>query len=502
MASPKPTPIGLYLTVFGTLFGVILGAIGTAIVTIQPILLALPFVAGGAVYFFFSYLEISILGLLIVRTSLDIFSAQQMPALWSLGMMALTLLYVLIRLLMKQTLQVDSFWWFLLAWLLLQSVWVILLPLGGLGFDGWALSSAIREWVRIFSWVMIYLLVMQLKGRLPPQKAISYLFLGLLIPAFVAILQLALPPSALPPMLVYGAGAEGLPFEAGSRINGTLGHPNTFTTFLLLFLGLTYWKQQESRPQWPWTIALGLLAFLFINTKSLFGLMMLATLIVALIAPKLSLPSLFGGILGFGLIIVIFGSTEFGQERLGSLGETPLGNPEMELWRAILLAQGDGNSFNWRLAQWTYLIEQWKDYPLLGFGLGTNKYVSSNGLEPHNDYVRALVEGGMVGFILFLIFLIVTIVRLVWLIRAAPPGSKQRNFCFTLLAIWLSIPVGMLTENIWTHTTLFLYWWAFLAIAGWDWNEKRPPPPLPTNRGLAQSEPASHLGLPGENLYA
>ncbi|MCT7976260.1 O-antigen ligase family protein [Laspinema olomoucense] len=476
MASPKFPPIGLYLTVFGTLVGVVLGAMGTAIGIIQPILLALPFVAAGGLYCFFTYFEVSILGLLIVRTSLDVFSAQQMPALWALAMIALTLLYVLVRLLIHQPLQVDGFWWFLLAWLVIQGLWVILLPLGGLGFDGSFLPSAIREWVRLFSWVMIYLLVMQLKGRVTPQQAIACLFLGLVIPAFVAILQLALPPSVLPPMLVYGSGnTDGLPFEAGSRINGTLGHPNTFTTFLVLFLGLTYWKQQESNPRWPWAIALAVIAFLFVNTKSLFGLMMLATLILALIAPKLSLPSLLGGIVGFGLIIALFGSTEFGQERLGSLGETPLGNPDMELWRAILLAQGDGNSFNWRLAQWTYLIKQWQDYPLLGFGLGTNKYISANGLEPHNDYVRALVEGGVVGFVFFLLLLLSTIARLIWLIRAAPAGTAQRNFCFTLLAIWLSIPVGMITENIWTHTSLFLYWWTMVAIAGWDWDEKRSP---------------------------
>lgn len=472
MESNKRSRHSFYLSLWVGMAGVGVGIIAGFLVGIRPILLALPIVAIGAVAYFFSHFERAVLGMLIVRSALDIFSKQQLPALFAIGLIGLTLLYVIVRLLTRQSIRTDKFWWLMAGWLVLQGLWVILLPLGGLGFDGSYLSSAIREWVRLFSWAIVYLLVMQLKGKVPPQTVISFLFVSLVVPITAAAMQLVLPASVLPPFLVYGAGSDGLPFEAGSRINGTLGHPNTFTTFLFLFLGLTYWKQAHSKPRWPWAILLGLLAFLFVSTKSLFGLMMLATFIVASIAPKLSLPSLLGGIVVFVVVIGLFGSTEFGQERLGSIAATPLGNPDMEVWRAILLSQGDGNSFNWRLAQWTYLIGQWQQFPLLGYGLGTNKYISANGLEPHNDYVRALVEGGIVGFILFLIFLASQILRLIFLIRSTPPGSAQRNFCLTLLAIVLAIPVGMLTENIWTHTTLFLYLWTLLAIAGWDWQEK------------------------------
>jgi O-antigen ligase len=438
---------------------------------IKPLLPVLALVAIAAVVFFFTSFEQAVLGLLILRSSLDIFSAQQLPAAFALGLDALTLLYVTVMLLTRQRVRTDGFWWFFAGWVLLQGLWVILLPLGGLGLDGSVLPDSIREWVRIFSWLMSYLLVMQLKGRIPPKNVVYTLFFALVLPIALALLQMVVP-SVLPPMFAPAAGDfSGSGAEGSSRIRGTLGHPNTFVTFLLMFIGLTYWRLNQSKQRWLWLILLGLLAFLYVSTKSLFGLMMLATFIVVLIAPTLSPINLIGGILLFSMVIFLFGSTEFGQERLGSIAETPLGNPDIDIWRAILLSKGDGNSFNWRIAQWTDLLQQWQHFPILGYGLGISAHVSANGLYAHNDYVRALVEGGIVGLVTFLLFLGAQAVHLIRLFRQAAPGTGQRELCVVLLAILLAIPVGMITENIWSHTTLFFYWWTLFSVAGWNWNE-------------------------------
>jgi O-antigen ligase len=195
---------------------------------------------------------------------------------------------------------------------------------------------------------------------------------------------------------------------------------------------------------------------------------------MVLLVPRLSLPSLIGGLLLLGMVIGLFGSTEFGQERLGSLGKTPLLNQDMDVWRAILLSLGDNNSFNWRLSQWHLELKVWNNFPFLGYGLGLSIPAAGNGFLPHNDYIRALVEGGILGLVIFLTFIIVQVTRLVWLICKAPRGSAQRNLCLTLLAIGLALPVAMITENIWSHTMFFIYWHAVLAVAGWDWNELQP----------------------------
>ena len=454
----------------------------------KPLLPILALIAVAAVGFFFGRFEQAVLGLLLVRSSIDSFGSLQLPSVFGAGLNALTVLYVTFMLLTRQKVQTDGFWWCLVGWWLLQGLWVILLPLGGLGLDGSYLSDSIREWIRLFSWLMVYLLVMQLKGRVPAEKVVSSLLWSLAIPITVALMQMFVP-SLLPGDLSPNGGdvAASGPASEGSRIRGTMGHPNGFATYLLLSLGLTWWKLNESKRRWPWLLLLGLIAFFYVGTKALFSLMMLAVFVVVLLAPRLSLISLLGGVLLFGLVIVLFGSTEFGQERLGSLGQTPLGNPDIDIWRAILLSQGDNNSFNWRLSQWYLELNVWQHYPILGYGLGLSIPAAANGFLPHNDYIRALVEGGIVGLVVFLLFIFAQIMRLVWLIRNAPPGSAQRNLCLVLMAILLALPVAMITENIWSHTMLFLYWHSVLAVAGWDWNEQpsakksaSSPTPLPS----------------------
>jgi O-antigen ligase len=483
--------VGVVGVGFGLLSGVLVG--------IAPIIPFLPIVAITAVVFFFAKLEQAVLGLLIIRSSLDVFSSLQLPAAFALGVDALTVLYVIVKLLTGHRIRTDGFLWFFSAWVLLQSFWVILLPLGGLGLDGSVFADSIREWIRLFSWVIVYLLVMQLKDKIPPKQIVYTLFWSLLLPMTLAVLQMFVP-SILPPMLGPNQGdfTGGPPTKETSRIRGTLGHPNTFVTFTLMFIGLTYWRYTNSKPRWPWILLLGLLACFYVGTKSLFGLMMLGTLIVVLIVPSLSPASLIGGIGLFVAIIGLFGSTEFGQERLGSINQTPLGNPDIDVWRAILLSAGDGNSFNWRIMQWTYLMGKWQLHPILGYGLGISAYISSNKLYPHNDYVRALIEGGIVGFVLFLLFFVVQIVRLIQIYKKASPKTGQRQLSLVMLAILLSIPVGMITENIWSHTTLFFYWWTLFSVVSWDWSEPQKvetsvltEPPVPDTKPFPRLPPHS-----------
>ena len=198
---------------------------------------------------------------------------------------------------------------------------------------------------------------------------------------------------------------------------------------------------------------------------------MASVLIMVLIAPKFSAVKLIGGILLFTVIIGLFASTDFGRERLASVLETPLFNPDMDISRSILLSNSDGNSFNWRLAHWDTLLKAWKQSPIFGYGLGTTSIIGGN--EAHNDYVRWLVEGGVVGLGLFLTFLGANFLRLAKLWFSSPQGSSQKDLSLVLFATLMAIAIGMLTENIWSHTALFYYWITICAIVGWDWNHSQ-----------------------------
>ncbi|MGA7938010.1 MAG: O-antigen ligase family protein [Kovacikia sp.] len=461
----------------------------------KPVYLSLLFVLLAMLLYFFTNFEQAVLGLLIARSSLDIFSAQQLPAALAISVDGLTLLYVAVQLFRKKQIQIDHFFWIFSGWIFLQMLWIVLLPIGGLGFDSSHLTTAIREWTRLFSWLMVYLLVMQLKDRIHPSRVISLLFLGLITPLILATLQVILPQSALPAILAPLSTGE------GSRISGTLGHSNTFATFLLLFISLTCWKIKQGTRRVPWLLLLGLILFFYVRTMALFSLLMLAVYVVALITPRANLLKLLGGLLLVGATVTLFGSTEFGQERLGSLANTPLLNRDMDISRAILLSAGDNNSFNWRIAQWTYLLDQWKQFPIFGYGLGTSIYVSTNKLLPHNDYIRALVEQGIVGLVIFLAFLGIQVLYLIRSIRSSFRQTAQTDFCLSLLAVLLALPVGMLTENIWSHTTFFFYWWALFSVASWDWNQREPEQSAIDHRRAWQTERLLHRSPMAHRLF-
>ncbi len=454
--------IGLAGSLLGLAVGVLAG--------VQPFYMALCLGAFGIVVCSFENFEATVLVLLILRGVLDPFSAQQLPAAFAIGTIGLTLLYVVVMALTDRPIHTDGFWWFFAGWTLVQGLWVMLLPLGGLGMDGSFLPESLREWLRLCSWVMVYLLVMQMKATTSPQRVIACLFWSLLIPLTVAALQL-IAPSLLPPIFSGVTEAGIAPIGEVSRVNGTLGLANTFATFCLLFLLLTWWQIGRVKQRWPWLLLLGALVFFIVGTKSLFVLLMMAIAILVLMLPLFDSIELLGGIALFALAIALFASFDVGRERLTSLYDTPLLNPDIDVSRAILLSATDNNSFNWRIAQWTYLLQAWQQYPILGYGLLSCSKLTVLNNYAHNEYVRALTEGGIVGLIAFIGFLGVQIGRIVYLVRQALPGSAQRNFCWTLLAMLLATIVGMITENIWTHTTLFYYWWTLMAVAGWDWQE-------------------------------
>ena len=452
----------LILTILLGLVGVGVGIFSGFLAGANPKLLVLAVVAIGTVCYFFAKFEQAVLGLLILRSSLDVFSDQQVPAAFAIGLNILALLYVTVSLLTGRTIRTDKFWWFFAGWVMLQGIWPILCVLGGLGLGAFTLLDNIREWTRLFSWLMVYLLVLQLQGRLHPEKMISLLFISLIPPVSLGVMQ----------------QVSSLLFHTGeARIHGTFAHANNFVLYLLLFIALTWWKLRWAKQHWYWLLLLGLLTNLYVATGAVYGLVMIAVFVLTAILPKLKLSNAIAGIILLMAFAGLFFSTDYGIERVNQILQTPLLNSDIDISRAIVLSTSDFNSFNWRISQWYYLLQSWQNSPLLGYGLGTsNGFPNYYGLSPypipaHNDYVRALVEGGILGLFTFLSFLCIQGLHLIKLFWQAPRQSDQRDLCWTLFAVLIATSLGMLTDNVWSGTAFYFYWWTTLAIVGWNWNQ-------------------------------
>lgn len=444
--------------------GILVGIVAGASINAEPLLAGawvfLASVLFGLIYMATNF-EFAFLSLLVLRSALDTFNP--LPALFAIGIDGVAIAYISWLFLKRRPIHTSQFWWFFCGWVVFQGLWVILLPLGGLGLGGSALLVGLREWIRLLTWVAIYLLTMQLKNRISPEKAISMLFLSLVIPLIVAALQL-LVPDLLPSNLEPGG-------YLGTRVKGTLGHPATFSTFLLFFISLTWWRLGQTRHQLRWLALLGILGFFLVSAQSLTVLAMLLVLLSILIIPRLSAFSLLGAGMFAALVLGLLLSTEIGQERLASILETPLLNPDINWSRSILLSWKDENSFNWRVAQWTFLLKAWQNSPLLGHGLNTSSLLTIFNNYAHNDYVRALAEQGIIGLWSFLMFLGAQAVYLIKLMISLPAKSLKRDLCFVLLAFLVAMLLGMAADNLWSHTTLYSYWWALFALLSWDWQE-------------------------------
>lgn len=441
--------------------GVLVGIIAGISISAEPLLTAawifLVVALFGALYVATNF-EFALLALLVIRSALDAF--YPLPSLFAIGLEALTIAYVSWQFLQRRPIKTDRFWWFFFGWVVFQGLWVVLAFLGGLGLGSSVFFTGVREWLRMMTWVVVYLLVMQLK-RFSPDRAITLLFFSLVIPLMVAALQLVVPgalPSDLAPYL-------------GTRVSGTLGHPATFSTFLLFFIGLTWWKLGHTQHRLPWLTLLAVLGFFLVSAQSLTMLAMLLVMLAILIIPRLSAVNLLGVLIFTAMVLGLLLSTELGQERIASVLETPLLNPDINWSRSVLLSWRDGNSFNWRVAQWTFLLEAWRNSPLLGHGLNTSSFLTIWENYAHNDYVRSLAEQGVVGFISFLLFLAAQAIYLVKLMVSLPVGSRKRDLCFVLFAFLVASLIGMATDNLWSHTALYSYWWAMFGVLSWDWQE-------------------------------
>ncbi|MEM9117863.1 MAG: O-antigen ligase family protein [Cyanobacteria bacterium P01_F01_bin.56] len=441
--------------------GVLVGIIAGISISAEPLLTAawifLVVALFGALYVATNF-EFALLALLVIRSALDAF--YPLPSLFAIGLEALTIAYVSWQFLQRRPIKTDRFWWFFFGWVVFQGLWVVLAFLGGLGLSSSVFFTGVREWLRMMTWVVVYLLVMQLK-RFSPDRAITLLFFSLVIPLTVAALQLVVPgalPSDLAPYL-------------GTRVSGTLGHPATFSTFLLFFIGLTWWKLGHTQHRLPWLTLLAVLGFFLVSAQSLTMLAMLLVMLAILIIPRLSAVNLLGVLIFTAMVLGLLLSTELGQERIASVLETPLLNPDINWSRSVLLSWRDGNSFNWRVAQWTFLLDAWRNSPLLGHGLNTSSFLTIWENYAHNDYVRSLAEQGVVGFISFLLFLAAQAIYLVKLMVSLPVGSRKRDLCFVLFAFFVASLIGMATDNLWSHTALYSYWWAMFGVLSWDWQE-------------------------------
>jgi O-antigen ligase len=249
-----------------------------------------------------------------------------------------------------------------------------------------ASNETIREGVREASVVALAVLVYNARRAVSVPSATRLVqFIGV-APALIALNQLAT--------------HKGLEVAGQIRSNGTFVHPNSAAVFFSIVTIVSLWRYLDNGRRRSDALLTALFAVALIATFSIDGL---ATLLVMLMAfgalrPG-SLRVKLGGFAAAGLVILAFLATPLGAERLASESSTNVTTAE----RGI-----PNSSLAWRLYKWQTLLPEWERSPLFGQGLGitvTSEATSANrlaGFVPHNEYLRYLVETGVVGIAILL----------------------------------------------------------------------------------------------------
>jgi O-antigen ligase len=310
-----------------------------------------------------------------------------------------------------------------LAPTVLAALWLCVWTAIALGTRG-ASTETLREGVREGSVLAIAVIVCNARGAISVPIAARIVQLVGLVPGVLAVYQLA--------------SHTGMNVGGNIRANGTFAHPNSASMFFAIAATASMGLYLDNGRRSFDALLVPVFAAALVATASIDGLVSLTAMLIALgVLRPGSLSAKLGPCLVAGLIVVAFLASPLGGHRIARASSTSL-------------AEANGTSLSWRFHKWKLLIPEWERSPVLGRGLGittTEAGTPGNqfaGEPPHNEYVRYLVETGVVGLLTLLGGLALLIGHL---IRLRRDGRSTLNAWVLALAVAIGCLVNALADN-------------------------------------------------------
>jgi putative inorganic carbon (HCO3(-)) transporter len=242
-----------------------------------------------------------------------------------------------------------------------------------------------------------------------------------------------------------------------TRITGTFNQSNDFGRYLMLMLimGVAIYPHVGKRQRMVLGTALAAMsAFLFLTyTRSALIAAGLGLLVVGLLQSKRLLVGLF--VVGMvGLLVVPSLSGRFSdltqyQSKQAAVGGQP----------------NSGNTLAWRLSYWTEVLPLANRNPVSGIGLNMTQYNTDKAKQPHNDFIRAYVETGIIGFIAYVSMMVALIGMGRRAVRTVTEPSLDRGVAIGFLGCAVAFLAVSMVANVISNVVNLWYFFTFAAAA-------------------------------------
>ncbi|MCA2214357.1 O-antigen ligase family protein [Jidongwangia harbinensis] len=125
-----------------------------------------------------------------------------------------------------------------------------------------------------------------------------------------------------------------------------------------------------------------------------------------------------------------------------------------------------GNTLAWRLGYWAEIVPLANRNPVTGIGPNMTQFQTDEAKKPHNDFLRAYVETGVVGLLAYLAMVVLLVHAGLRALRRAPPGTLQRGVAAGFLSCAVAFVAVSAVSNVLSNVATLWYLVAFAAVAG------------------------------------
>ena len=246
------------------------------------------------------------------------------------------------------------------------------------------------------------------------------------------------------------------------RLYGTTAHPNSFALLLIFFSVIVIYfifisskKINKIFLSLYLLLLFILLIFTYSRTGLIFFILFFLLLCVRFYRNKKYITILIL-ILTFG--VLMFPVYEQRMQVFTRIGES--------IYNIFVLGQDiHTSSFDWRLINYKYLLKAYVSKPLFGYGLGAANRLSpwKDYIYAHNDYIKILVETGLMGLLGFL-----SVLGNLWYILFKKSKTlvkfEQKLFAFLMMCFFTPYIFACFFDNYFMDTFFQYLFWSQIAL--------------------------------------